>query len=86
MAVAVCALVAVRVAVKLHASRGCERLSLSTPGDAASGARTRQRLTAGLSAMRSAYAFAYGVESKSGNLPWIRRKIEEAVGDDDDDA
>ena len=44
---------------------------------------TREQVTlafrGGLAAQRAAYAYAYGYESTSGNLAWLRRKIEEAV-------
>ena len=44
---------------------------------------THEQVTAalrgGVSAQRAAYAFAYGYESTSGNLAWLRRKVEEAV-------
>ena len=42
-------------------------------------------LTSGLSALRSAYAYAYGFECTSGNLAWLRRKVEEAVDNDNED-
>jgi len=46
---------------------------------------TREQVTlafrGGLAAQRAAYAYAYGYESTSGNLAWLRRKIEEAVDD-----
>jgi hypothetical protein len=46
---------------------------------------TREQVTlafrSGLAAQRAAYAYAYGYESTSGNLAWLRRKIEEAVED-----
>ena len=46
---------------------------------------TREQVTlafrGGLASQRAAYAYAYGYESTSGNLAWLRRKIEEAVED-----
>ena len=36
-------------------------------------------LRGGVIAQRAAYAYAYGYESTSGNLAWLRRKVEEAV-------
>jgi hypothetical protein len=63
-----------------------KRINVGGPGRCASPvqrALTRDQaefaLGAGVSAMRSAYAFAYGFECTSGNLNWLRRKIEEAV-------
>ena len=42
-------------------------------------------LRRGISAQRAAYAFAYGYATTSGNLAWLRAKIEDAVQDDDDE-
>ena len=36
-------------------------------------------IASGVSAKRSAYAFAYGYETTSGNLAWLHRKLEEAM-------
>ena len=43
-------------------------------------------LGSGMSAQRAAYAWAYGFETKSGNLQWLRNKIEEAVRDEREEA
>ena len=49
------------------------------------GEEVETALTSGLSALRSAYAYAYGFECTSGNLAWLRRKVEEAVDEDMED-
>ena len=36
-------------------------------------------ISGGVNAQRSAYAYAYGYESSSGNLAWLKRKVIEAV-------
>ena len=43
-------------------------------------------LEAGTAATRAAYAFCYGFETHSGNLKWLRSKVLEAIGDDEQGA
>ena len=41
--------------------------------------QAEEAMTSGMSSMRTAYAYAYGFETMSGNREWLRRKIEEAA-------
>ena len=66
-----------------------KRPSVCGPGRSAAPVKRRlsrhQATTAlrgGLAAQRAAYAFAYGYETTSGKLAWLRRKVEEAVASD----
>ena len=65
-----------------------KRPSTGGPGRAAAPVKrrlTRDQATSamrgGLAAQRAAYAYAYGYETTSGNLAWLRRKVEEAVSE-----
>ena len=44
-----------------------------------------QAMESGQSAMRAVYAWCYGFETTSGNLKWLRAKVWEAIGDEDDE-
>jgi len=70
-----------------------KRINTGGPGRSAAPVQrwlTREQaehaLSAGLSTQRSAYAYAYGFECTSGNLKWLRRKIEDAIEEADNDA
>ena len=48
-------------------------------------AEAEKALESGVTAMRAVYAWAYGFESKSGRMDWLRSRVMDAVRDEQSD-